>query len=57
MGTKKIAILLATYNGEQYICEQLDSLIAQTFDNYTIYVHDDGSTDNTVNILKKESSS
>lgn len=53
MGTKKIAILLATYNGEKYICEQLDSLIAQTFDNYTIYVHDDGSTDNTVNILKK----
>ena len=52
MDTKRIAILLATYNGEQYIWEQLDSLMEQSFDNYTIYAHDDGSTDNTVNILK-----
>lgn len=49
----KIAILLATYNGENFISEQLDSLFSQTIQNFKIYVRDDGSTDNTINILKK----
>lgn len=47
-----IAILLATYNGEQYLQEQIDSLFAQTFLDWHLYVHDDGSKDNTVNIVK-----
>ena len=46
-----IAILLATYNGEKYISEQLESILAQTFQDYTIYIHDDGSTDNTIGII------
>lgn len=48
-----IDILLATYNGEKYISEQIDSLINQTYQNWTLIVHDDGSSDNTIKILKK----
>lgn len=48
-----IAILLATYNGERYLKEQLDSLFQQTFKDWTLYVHDDGSTDQTCTILKE----
>lgn len=49
--TKEIAILLATYNGEKYLREQLDSLYNQTYKNWTLYIHDDGSTDNTLTII------
>lgn len=48
----KIAILLATYNGEEYLQQQIDSLYQQTVKNWCIYVHDDGSTDQTCAILK-----
>ena len=50
---REIAILLATYNGEKYIELQLQSLIDQTFDDFICYVHDDNSTDKTVEIIKK----
>ena len=48
-----IAILLATYNGGQYLMEQLDSLLQQTCQQWTLYIHDDGSTDNTNAILQE----
>lgn len=51
--TENYAVLLATYNGEEYLEEQLDSLLAQTFGNWKLYVHDDGSTDSTLAILDK----
>lgn len=47
-----VAIILATYNGEKYISEQLDSLINQTVDDFVCYIHDDGSTDRTVQICQ-----
>ena len=46
-----IAILMATYNGERFIREQLDSLFAQTYTDWTLFVRDDGSTDNTISII------
>lgn len=46
-----ITILMATYNGGQYIGEQLDSLLTQTISNINIVVRDDGSTDDTWHIL------
>ena len=49
----KIAILLATYNGEKYIQEQLDSLLDQSYQDFKIYIHDDDSKDMTVDILMK----
>lgn len=47
-----IDILLATYNGEQFLREQLDSILAQTYQNWQLFVRDDGSTDNTREIIK-----
>lgn len=47
-----VAILMATYNGEEYIFEQIDSIIKQTFQDWEIFIHDDGSKDNTVNIIR-----
>lgn len=46
-----IQILLATYNGGKYLNEQLDSLFSQTVQDFEILVRDDGSTDNTIDIL------
>ena len=51
--TSTIAILMATYNGEKYLGEQIDSLLAQTYKDWHLYIHDDGSTDNTNAILQE----
>lgn len=48
-----IEILLATYNSEKYLTDQLDSLFEQTFEDWHLTVQDDGSTDKTVDILRK----
>lgn len=47
----KIAILLATFNGEKYIADQLQSIIYQTHSDWHLFIRDDGSTDDTLNIL------
>ncbi|TQV61723.1 MAG: glycosyltransferase [Sulfurovum sp.] len=49
----KISICLATYNGEKYLKEQLDSLLNQTLTPYEVIIQDDCSTDNTVEIAKQ----
>jgi glycosyltransferase involved in cell wall biosynthesis len=48
-----VGILLAAFNGEQYIADQLDSLIDQTYTNWKLFIRDDGSTDSTVDIITK----
>jgi len=48
-----ISVALCTYNGEKFLTEQLDSLIAQTYENIEIIAVDDCSTDNTFGILTK----
>ncbi|MCL1999354.1 MAG: glycosyltransferase family 2 protein [Turicibacter sp.] len=48
-----ISILMATYNGERFLQEQLDSVLSQTFSNFTIHVSDDCSTDSTWQILEE----
>lgn len=54
--THPIAICLATYNGESYITEQLDSILAQTHHAWTLFIRDDCSTDNTLSILQSYAS-
>lgn len=49
---KKVAILLSTYNGSSYLKNQLDSLMAQSYKDFEIIARDDGSSDDTVEILK-----
>nr|WP_321486353.1 glycosyltransferase family 2 protein [uncultured Draconibacterium sp.] len=49
----KIEILLATYNSANYLRDLLDSLVAQSYANWNILVHDDGSDDETIAIFKE----
>ena len=49
----KIEILLATYNGEKYVGEQIDSIINQTYNNWELLIRDDNSKDGTLEILKE----
>ena len=51
MKKPEVTILMATFNGGDYIGEQLDSLLNQTYRHWRLVVHDDGSTDNTVAIV------
>lgn len=48
-----VDILMATYNGSKYIENQILSLLQQTHKNWKLYIHDDGSTDDTLKIIKK----
>ncbi|QVI33930.1 glycosyltransferase [Lacticaseibacillus chiayiensis] len=47
-----VAILMAVYNGEPFLEEQIDSIISQTYTDWVLYVRDDGSTDLSPAILK-----
>ena len=51
----KISVALCTYNGEQFLKEQLDSILKQTQKVDEIVICDDGSTDATINILENYS--
>ena len=48
-----VDILMATYNGEQYLKEQIDSILNQTYTNIRLLINDDCSTDKTIEILKE----
>ena len=50
---EKIDVLMATYNGEKYVKEQIESILNQTYQNIRLIISDDGSTDKTREILKK----
>ena len=50
--SETIDILLATYNGARFVREQLDSLAAQTHRDWRLLVRDDGSTDDTMAIVR-----
>lgn len=43
---------MATYNGAQFVAEQIDSILAQSYLNVGLIISDDGSSDGTVAILK-----
>lgn len=46
---------MATFNGEKYIENQILSIISQTYTQWRLIVHDDGSTDKTIEIIKRYS--
>jgi len=48
----KTAVLLAAFNGSRHLPELLDSLRAQTDPGFTVIMQDDGSTDNTPDLLR-----
>lgn len=47
-----VLVMMATYNGEKYVSEQIESILAQTNVNITLLISDDGSTDRTIEICK-----
>lgn len=47
-----ISVCMATFNGEKYLKEQIDSILTQIGQNDELVVSDDGSTDKTLNILR-----
>ena len=49
----KVAVLMSTYNGEKYLREQIDSILAQEGVEVTLYVRDDGSSDGTIGIVEE----
>ena len=51
--SKSVAILLATYNGYRYLAEQLESINSQKYSNWFVIASDDGSSDETMLILKE----
>lgn len=50
---KKVVVLISTYNGEKYLEDQINSLLNQQGIDVEILARDDGSSDNTINILSK----
>ncbi len=50
---EKVDILLATYNGEKYLKEQIDSILNQTYDSFRLIISDDCSIDKTREILEE----
>ena len=53
---KKVLIIMATYNGEKYLREQLESIFNQKNVEVSVLVRDDGSQDRTIDILEMNKS-
>ena len=49
----KIDILMATYNGEKYLADQIESILNQKYANFNLIISDDNSTDSTKQILRE----
>lgn len=51
------AVIIPAYNAQEYIADCLDSILAQTYSNWTIYCVNDGSRDKTerysINMLRR----
>lgn len=47
----KLAILMSAYNGADYLEEQVRSILSQTYNDFTLYIRDDGSSDGTVALV------
>lgn len=48
-----VTVLLCTYNGEKYVREQTESILSQSYEDFSIVVSDDGSKDETLNIVRE----
>lgn len=51
--TPLVSVALCTFNGAAYLREQLDSVLGQTYPNLQLVISDDGSTDDTVKLIRE----
>lgn len=51
MSMPKVSVVMAVYNGEKYLKEAVDSILNQTYTDFEFIIINDGSTDNSLNIL------
>lgn len=49
----KVAVLMSTFNGDKYLREQIDSILAQEGVDLTLFIRDDGSSDCTIDIVRE----
>jgi glycosyltransferase involved in cell wall biosynthesis len=49
----QISVIMAVYNGEKYLAEAIESILNQTFKEFEFIIIDDGSKDNSLNIIKR----
>lgn len=47
----RVAVLMSTWNGTRYLNEQIESILAQDYDNFELFIRDDGSKDETISII------
>jgi glycosyltransferase involved in cell wall biosynthesis len=50
---RKIAVVIPIYNGEKFLMETLESVYAQEYSSFTVLLCDDGSTDNSLEVIRK----
>lgn len=50
--SSKVSVLLSTYNGENYLVKQIDSILNQSYSDFILIIRDDGSSDNSLQIIK-----
>lgn len=48
-----VSILISSYNYARYLTDAIESSLGQTYDNFEVVICDDGSTDDSVEILKR----
>lgn len=49
----KVSVILSVYNGQTYLVDAVESILGQTFSDFEFLIHDDGSTDKTLEILRE----
>ena len=47
-----VAIVMAAYNGEKYLTEQISSILSSYYQDFELYIYDDGSKDNTITMIR-----
>lgn len=57
MDRPRISVVLSSFNGSQYIGEQIDSILKQLEDNDELVISDDGSQDNTIELIQSKKDS